>query len=203
MDLVPLPGVFPLSQSLDHAGPLTRNVERHTRPGGVGGLADGSAGRARRSAAHRCRRPPLWLDGDHAGSPACLDDALKQLRAAGGKLIELEIPGLGDANTALGAIVRPEVSLIHAGLPELIPPAARTRRCRNRRRTGVSSLSITWRLSRCATPRIDLVKDAPSWCNSAASRRVTWAPELRVETRRQHGNKSRNFGHPKRHPART
>ena len=119
---VPLDGVFPLSQSLDHAGPLARSVEDAALA--LAALAGTQA-----------ELPTIPLAGLRLGlvtrhfnsteiTPgvrACLDAALALFRAAGASLIELEIPRVGDANAALGTILRPEASLIHANLMRLNP----------------------------------------------------------------------------------
>ena len=117
---MPLDGVFPLSQSLDHAGPLARSVEDAALALAV--LAGMPAELPKISLAGL----RLGLVARHFNSTeitpgvrACLDEALARFRAAGANLIELEIPRVSDANMALGTILRPEASLIHAQLMRL------------------------------------------------------------------------------------
>lgn len=115
--LVPLDGVFPLSQSLDHAGPLARRVsdaalmlaamagrEMPLEPVALKGLRIGVLrGHFPQEAAN--------LDlGD------CVDAALARLAAAGAVLREVSIEGLEVANRELIAILQPEASVIHADL---------------------------------------------------------------------------------------
>ncbi len=117
--LVPTDGVFPLSWTLDHAGPLAGNVadaalalaclsaetvDAPPRP--VAGLRIGRVGRHFRS---REVTP---------GVAATLDGAIERLRAAGAIVVDLEIPELDRANHALIAIVQAEASLVH---DELLP----------------------------------------------------------------------------------
>ena len=120
--LVPLDGVFPLSQSLDHAGPLTRSVadatlalgvlggtEMDCRPVNLSGLR---VGRIRRHFASR---------EITAGVRQAIDVQLDALAAAGVSLVDIDIPRLDEANPALGIILRPEASLIHAELKTVNP----------------------------------------------------------------------------------
>ena len=120
---VSLDGVFPLSQSLDHAGPLARNVEDAAIALAV---LTGTDLALQQSVPLTGLR--LGLVARHFVSPeitpgvrACLEDALARLRAAGATLIEVDIVRLGDTNGALGTILRPEASLIHADLMGLNP----------------------------------------------------------------------------------
>jgi aspartyl-tRNA(Asn)/glutamyl-tRNA(Gln) amidotransferase subunit A len=128
--LVPLDGVFPLSQSLDHAGPLARSVEDCALALAV------LAGMA-------IERRAVALDGLRVGLVtrhfasaelttgvrAVIERALGSLRAAGAILVDIEIARLAEANPALRTILRPEASLIHTDLMTLNPAgyAPRTR----------------------------------------------------------------------------
>ena len=115
--LVSLDGVFPLSQSLDHAGPLTLTVadaalalavlsgtDVPLHPVNLDGLRIGRI--ARHFASHEVT----------AGVRQAIDTALHALAAAGTTFIDVDIPRLAEANTALGIILRPEATLIHAEL---------------------------------------------------------------------------------------
>ncbi len=115
--LVPLDGVFPLSWSLDHAGPLARNVEDATALLGVISGAD-------------LPLPPLDLSGVrigaarfHCDSPeltpavaANLAEVLQRFADAGAIVRRVDIPELAMANSELRRIVLPEASVIHAKL---------------------------------------------------------------------------------------
>jgi aspartyl-tRNA(Asn)/glutamyl-tRNA(Gln) amidotransferase subunit A len=93
--LVPLDGVFPLSQSLDHAGPLARSVEDCALALAV--LA-GTAIERRAVALDGLR---VGLVTRHFASAeltigvrAVIERALSMLRAAGTNLVDIEIAGL-------------------------------------------------------------------------------------------------------------
>lgn len=115
--LVPLDGVFPLSWSLDHAGPLCRSVEdtviameclaatslRHTPPS-IAGLRIG-------------------LLRDHfdnaavtAGVAENMQEAIAALEKQGAIIRDLRISDLGSANSELRKVLLPEASLIHREL---------------------------------------------------------------------------------------
>jgi aspartyl-tRNA(Asn)/glutamyl-tRNA(Gln) amidotransferase subunit A len=115
--LIPLDGVFPLSWTLDHAGPLCRTVEDTALAMSV--LADTSVpldpitvkglrvGLIRRHWESREITP---------GARQAIDAAAERLRDAGARLISFGIPELEKANAALRTILRPEASLIHHDL---------------------------------------------------------------------------------------
>jgi len=120
--LVSLDGVFPLSWSLDHAGPLTRSVEDSALalaamsgsqqtlvPVGLRGLRIGVILRHAQSR-------ELTL-----GVRAEMEDALRRLEQAGAVITTVEIDGEAGANAALGTILHPEASVIHAELAEESP----------------------------------------------------------------------------------
>jgi aspartyl-tRNA(Asn)/glutamyl-tRNA(Gln) amidotransferase subunit A len=115
--LVPLDGVFPLSWTLDHCGPLTRNMADNAtalacisgapmalEPVDLAGLRIGVVAR------HMDSRELT------AGVRAAMDAVLAQLRARGAVVSEIEIADLAEANHALGTILRPEASVIHTEL---------------------------------------------------------------------------------------
>ncbi|MEO7380576.1 MAG: amidase, partial [Paracoccaceae bacterium] len=113
--LVPLDGVFPLSQSLDHAGPLARTA------------ADAALLLAVMSGQDMTMPPALprrigLITGHFSTTPigqAVSDHVLaciEQLRAAGIEVHQITLPGLTRANAALVDILLPEASLIHEAL---------------------------------------------------------------------------------------
>lgn len=113
-DLVPLDGVFPLAQSLDHAGPLARSVTDAAL------LLSGMAGRP-------IGLKAIALDGLRVGVLRChfpkeagnlpvgvaVDAALARISAAGVQASDVDIPGLEEANERLMTILGPEASVIH------------------------------------------------------------------------------------------
>lgn len=114
--LVSLDGVFPLSWSLDHAGPIARTaadaallldvmLDRPTRPVppvDLRGLRLGILN------AHRLGREM------EAPVLAAFDAVCAALAEAGATLSKVEIPELAAVDTGLHAIVAPEASVIHA-----------------------------------------------------------------------------------------
>jgi aspartyl-tRNA(Asn)/glutamyl-tRNA(Gln) amidotransferase subunit A len=115
--LVPLDGVFPLSWTLDHAGPLCRTVEDTALamsvlagmpfpldPVTVKGLRVGLI--------HR-----HWESQEITpGARQAIDASAERLRDAGARLMSIDVPELGKANATLRTILRPEASLIHQDL---------------------------------------------------------------------------------------
>ena len=120
--LVPLDGVFPLSWSLDHAGPLARTVEDATIL--LACISDQPMPLA-------TPRPDTLRVGvlrrHFPSNPAgrrvadCAEAAIAALAKAGARIVEIDIPGLAEANANLITILRPEASVIHADLLELNP----------------------------------------------------------------------------------
>ncbi|MDR6666563.1 MAG: amidase [Rhizobium sp.] len=115
--LVSLDGVFPLSWSLDHAGPLARSVTDTAllleaiagktvplSPPSLAGVRIGAV-------SFHCENPELT-----PAVAANLAEALKQLEAAGAIIKRIDIPELRLANSELRRIILPEASVIHAGL---------------------------------------------------------------------------------------
>ena len=113
--LVPLDGVFPLSQSLDHAGPL------------AGCVADAALALAVLSG-QRMAQPPvlprrIGLVSGHFSTTATghavtaqVRAYIERLRAVGVEVVEIGLPGLARANAALVDILLPEAALIHEAL---------------------------------------------------------------------------------------
>ncbi|TNC61384.1 amidase [Rubellimicrobium roseum] len=113
--LVPLDGVFPLSWSLDHAGPLARSVgDARLLFSAMSGrdMAAPTPGRMRLGVLRR-----HWPREDvNREVGARVDQALEQLGAAGFEVREIDLPGLGAANATLVDILKPEASVIHRDL---------------------------------------------------------------------------------------
>lgn len=117
--LVPLHGVFPLSQSLDHAGPLARSVE------------DAALALACLSGADMSLHPvtgPIRVGIIRAqfsqtaiGRPVTdvVERCLQRLRLNGVAVIDIDAGDLGRANATLMTVLSPEASLIHVGLMAL------------------------------------------------------------------------------------
>jgi Asp-tRNA(Asn)/Glu-tRNA(Gln) amidotransferase A subunit family amidase len=115
--LVPLDGVFPLSWSLDHAGPLARNA------------ADAALSLACLAAQPMPLAPPA-LHGLRIGilirhvstTPIghavtrCFGQAVEALGAAGATISKIDLPELACANQTLVTILHPEASVIHERL---------------------------------------------------------------------------------------
>jgi len=113
--LVPLRGVFPLSWSLDHAGPLAASVDDAARmlavlSGRPIPLFDRTAPRLGVLDQH------FGVDPQNAPVREATEAALAKLAAAGAKIVRLRLPGLDAANAALVDILRPEASVIHDDL---------------------------------------------------------------------------------------
>jgi aspartyl-tRNA(Asn)/glutamyl-tRNA(Gln) amidotransferase subunit A len=112
--LVPLDGVFPLSWSLDHAGPLARSVEDAAL--GLACLSGTPMPLAYRSLAGIkigvVRQHFVGTIGSLAVE-SCVRAAIEILRIHGADITEISIPNLDRANAELVAMLRPEASLIH------------------------------------------------------------------------------------------
>ncbi|WP_445681372.1 amidase [Radicibacter daui] len=142
--LVPLDGVFPLSWSLDHAGPLARSIE------------DARLALACLAGDPTLAAPaPVALDGlrlgiltRHMKSPentpgvaAAMTAALAALEAKGARLVPLDLPALEGINRALIHLLLPEAALIHEGLysenPAGYAPGTRRRIEEGQRASGL------------------------------------------------------------------
>ena len=114
--LVPLDGVFPLSWSLDHAGPLARSVEDAAIA-----LACLSGQPMPLTRVQVPIRIGLIIDQfsqTPIGKPAT-DLVQAFLRRLGATMVELDCPGLNRANATLMTVLGPEAALIHAPLMAL------------------------------------------------------------------------------------
>lgn len=110
--LVDLEGVFPLSWSLDHAGPLARSSADAAL------LLEGMTGKTfQQRVSLKGRRFGVIQRGGPGVEPevtAVFDVACDALRAAGAELTEVEIEGLDQADAALFSVLLPEAAAIHA-----------------------------------------------------------------------------------------
>ncbi|MET3900308.1 aspartyl-tRNA(Asn)/glutamyl-tRNA(Gln) amidotransferase subunit A [Devosia sp. UYZn731] len=114
--LVSLDGVFPLSWSLDHAGPLARNVADAMI--GLAAIADIDSAPQRDIAGLRIGLIDRHF-GSHEITPGvreALDAALALLKARGAELVPISIVGLERVNTELVTVLHPEASVIHRDL---------------------------------------------------------------------------------------
>jgi aspartyl-tRNA(Asn)/glutamyl-tRNA(Gln) amidotransferase subunit A len=120
--LVPLQGVFPLSWSLDHAGPIARSPAcaatllasiaaqpMPLMPVDVAGLRVGII------------RQHFPVSPEAAPLRDLVETAINALHQAGALFTEIDIPHLAEANAALVSILRPEASVIHQELLQLNP----------------------------------------------------------------------------------
>ena len=111
--LVPTEGVFPLSWSLDHAGPLARTVaDAAIFMAAVTGQprADvAELGALRFGVVRALLDSPAVTPGVRSS----IETALDALRRAGAAIYEVTIPELDAANAALSAILLPEARLVH------------------------------------------------------------------------------------------
>jgi 2-dehydropantoate 2-reductase len=113
--LVPLDGVFPLSPTLDHVGPLTRTASQAAsllavisgQPCELRGGADARIGILRRQVDDPAVEP---------GVRRCVEDALERLRSAGFELVDVDVPELELVDEALGTIVVKEAYDVHREL---------------------------------------------------------------------------------------
>jgi len=115
--LVPIDGVFPLSWTLDHAGPLCRSVAdtavvlecigarpMHLVPISLNGLRIGII-------PHHFDDPVVT-----SGIAQSMRDVIDKLGEQGATTTEIKIPDLAGINRELVNILRPEAALIHAEL---------------------------------------------------------------------------------------
>ena len=111
--LVPLEGVFPLSWSLDHAGPLARSVEDVAVA--LACLAGSAMPLAECSLPLRIGFVAGHFSETPVGRP--VSDLVRAFVAAlGAEVVDIDCPGLDQANAHLLTILAPEAALIHRDL---------------------------------------------------------------------------------------
>lgn len=115
--LVSTDGVYPLSWSLDHVGPLARTVRD------VALLLDGLTGRASSLSTRPLRGLRIGLVTAHlasrlvtAGVRACVEAAVERLGRAGAVLIPVPLAAADLANDCLTTVLLPEAALVHEGV---------------------------------------------------------------------------------------
>lgn len=115
--LVPVEGVFPLSPTLDHVGPLTRTAAQAAVL--LGAIARRSYG-LRDVSGLRIGVLRQQVDDTEVvpGIRDCVERALERLAWAGLVLVDVDVPELGLAAEALGAIVAREAYEVHRKLLE-------------------------------------------------------------------------------------
>ena len=115
--LVPVEGVFPLSPTLDHVGPLTRTSAQAAEllavlsgePCELASVAGLRVGILRR----HVDDPPV-----EDGVRRCVEDAFETLRGAGIELVDVDVPELELADETIGTIVVKEAYEVHRDLLE-------------------------------------------------------------------------------------
>jgi 2-dehydropantoate 2-reductase len=115
--LVPMDGVFPLSQTLDHVGPLTRTV---AQAAALLGVISGRPCELEEVSGLRVGVLRRQMD-DPAVEPvvrARVEEALERLAGAGFELVDVDVPELDLADAALGPIILKEAYDVHRDLLE-------------------------------------------------------------------------------------
>lgn len=115
--LVPLKGVFPLSWSLDHAGPLARNAaDAALALACISGQPMPMA--STDIAGIRIGALPLHVSRTEIGRAVTdrFGKAVETLKAAGAEIHDIDLPDLEHANETLLTLLRPEASVIHERL---------------------------------------------------------------------------------------
>ena len=113
--LVPLDGVFPLSPTLDHVGPLTRTA---AQAAALLGAMAGTRIELRSFSGVRIGVLRRQVDDPAVEPPvrARVEEALARLGRAGFPLVDVDIPELDLADDALGVIVVKEAYDVHRDL---------------------------------------------------------------------------------------
>jgi len=140
--LVSTEGVFPLSWSLDHAGPLARSVaDAAILLSGLVGWAIVPHGRP--LAGLRIGLVSAHLDSRlvTSGVRAAISAALDRLGRGGATLVSVSVPELDAVNGALVTILKPEAALAHESLVSVRPdgyaPGTRAQLEAGRRVSGI------------------------------------------------------------------
>ncbi len=115
--IVPTHGVFPLSWTLDHAGPIARNIaDLATALSCLAAVPVDLTARSLEGLRIGLIRRHFGSHEVTPGVRGALDGALDILRMKGAKLVDVDIPQLSHANHALITIVHPEASVVHEEL---------------------------------------------------------------------------------------
>lgn len=122
--LVPLDGVFPLSWSLDHGGPIARS----SRDAAL--MLAALTGRPQDAEPRELRGIRLGVLAEHIqgaemqqGVVDVFERACDALRTAGAVLVEVHIPELDLMDTALMHVLLPEASAVHTAWLQQFPGA--------------------------------------------------------------------------------
>ncbi|MBM7044672.1 amidase [Rhizobium lusitanum] len=142
--LVPLDGVFPLSWSLDHAGPLARTVTDAATM--LGCLSDKTFSLLEPS----LEGVRIGVVRYHAGSSeltpavaANLQEILEKLALRGAVIKTIDLPEFAAANLELRKIIRPEASVIHTSL-HAENPSGYAPRTRSQIETGFGASAVDY-----------------------------------------------------------
>lgn len=122
--LVPLGGVFPLSWSLDHGGPIARSC------GDAALMLTALTGRPQDAAPRDLHGVRLGVLAEHSRGPEMqqgvtdvFERACDALRAAGAVLREVRVPGIDLVDAAMMHVLQPEASVIHTAWLQQSPEA--------------------------------------------------------------------------------
>lgn len=130
---LPLSGVFPLSASLDHIGPMTRSVEDAWIVfKAMKGEPVSRIGRRRDLGEVRLGLPrPYFFDILDEEVRAHFEDRVSRLKAAGARIQDVQIPHAPDAPPVYLHIQAPEAASVHTRLlqeqPDAYTPNVRSR----------------------------------------------------------------------------
>ncbi|KQU99483.1 amidase [Devosia sp. Root105] len=119
-DRVSRAGVFPLSPSLDHVGPISASVEEAALT--LDAIADGCNATARLAEGIEGRRiayARAWFANDPATSPAviaAMDDAVSALSLRGARIEEVSLPDYHLFEAAGAVIIQAEALAVHTEL---------------------------------------------------------------------------------------
>jgi aspartyl-tRNA(Asn)/glutamyl-tRNA(Gln) amidotransferase subunit A len=118
-DRVSRTGVFPLSESLDHVGPIGRTVADVRLLLQVMGEGKRDVVRKRRAKAPNLAGRRAGIVREHLGGDllpgvrAAFDRAAEVIEEAGARVVEVSVPSLRDADQALLDVIAPEATLVH------------------------------------------------------------------------------------------
>jgi aspartyl-tRNA(Asn)/glutamyl-tRNA(Gln) amidotransferase subunit A len=144
---VPTRGVFPLSRTLDHVGPLARSVEEVSllfflMAGGPDPLGRHARSLQRPVEGLRLGLPAFFRGGLDAEVARAFDDALEVLEGAGLELVEIQVPELEGSLEASAVIAGAEALAVHDERlkegPEDFDPAVRARLVKGYSLTGLA-----------------------------------------------------------------
>jgi aspartyl-tRNA(Asn)/glutamyl-tRNA(Gln) amidotransferase subunit A len=120
---LPTDGIVPLSETLDHVGPMCRSVEDSALLYGIlRGIANPAVPAAREVSGLRFGIPrPYFFDLLDAQVAARFDEACERLRAGGAVLEDVVVPHAKEIGTVYVHIALPEAAAYHAATLESRP----------------------------------------------------------------------------------